>query len=82
MTQDPRRYFPSEGSHTQDFYALKIPSTPAGFEPANLGSSSEYDNHRTTGVDKGTEVTNTNTCKIPLYCETKVSNILALGVLI
>ena len=23
MTQDPRVYFPSEGSHTQDFYALK-----------------------------------------------------------
>ena len=22
-TQDPRLYFPSEGSHTQDFYALK-----------------------------------------------------------
>ena len=26
-------------------------STPAGFEPANLGSSGEYDNHWTTGVD-------------------------------
>ena len=23
MTRDPRLYFPSEGSHTQDFYALK-----------------------------------------------------------
>ena len=23
MTQDPQLYFPSEGSHTQDFYALK-----------------------------------------------------------
>ena len=32
-------YFPSEGSDTQDFYALKNPSTPAGFELANLGSS-------------------------------------------
>ena len=49
-TQDPRPYFPSEGSHTQDFYALK-PSTLAGFEPANLRSSGEYDNHWTTGVD-------------------------------
>ena len=29
----------------------KNPSTPAGFEPANLGSSGEYDNHGTTGVD-------------------------------
>ena len=36
-TRDPRLYFPYEGSHTQDFYALKNPLTPAGFEPANLG---------------------------------------------
>ena len=28
----------------------KNPLTPAGFEPMNLGSSGEYDNHRTTGV--------------------------------
>ena len=50
-TRDPRLYYPSEGSHTQDFYALKKnPRTPAGFEPANLGSSGEYDNHWTTGV--------------------------------
>ena len=49
--RDPRLYFPSEGSHTQDFYAQKKPSTLAGFEPANLGSSGEYDNHWTTGVD-------------------------------
>ena len=33
-TRDPRLYFLSEGSHTQDFYALKnISSNPAGFEP-------------------------------------------------
>ena len=38
-TWDPRIYFPPEGSHTQGFYALKNPSTPAGFEPANLGTS-------------------------------------------
>ena len=51
-TRDPRIYFPSQGSHTQNFYALKKnPSTPAGFEPANLESSGEYDNHVTTGVD-------------------------------
>ena len=50
-TRDPRLYFPSEGSHNQDFYALKNPLTPAGFEPANLWSSGEYDNHGTTGVD-------------------------------
>ena len=29
----------------------KNPSTPAGFEPAKLGSSGEYYNHGTTGVD-------------------------------
>ena len=51
MTRDPRPYFPSEGSHTQDFYARKNPSTPAGFEPKNLGFSGEYDNHGTTWVD-------------------------------
>ena len=50
-TRDPQLYFPSEGSRTLDFYALKNPSTPAGFEPANLGSSGEYDNHGTTGVN-------------------------------
>ena len=44
-------YFPSEGSHTQDFYVLKNPSTPAGIEPANIGFRGEYDNHWTTGVD-------------------------------
>ena len=43
-TRDPWIYFPSKWSHTQDFYALKKPSTPAGFKPANLGSSGEYDN--------------------------------------
>ena len=50
MTWDPLLYFHSEGSHTQDFYTLKNPSTLAGFEPANLGSSGDYDNHGTTGV--------------------------------
>ena len=33
------------------FKLWKNPSTLAGFEPENLESSSEYDNHRTTGVD-------------------------------
>ena len=51
-TRNPRLYFPSEGSHTQDFYALKKnPSNPAGIEPVNLGSRGEYNNHWTTGVD-------------------------------
>ena len=32
MTRDPRLYFPSEGGHTQDFYALKkIHRTRPGF---------------------------------------------------
>ena len=46
-TWGPRLYFPSEGIHTQDFYALK-----KSIEPANLGSRGEYDNHWTTGVDR------------------------------
>ena len=50
-TQDSRFYLPSEGSHTQDFYALNNPSTPTAFEPMNLGSSGECDNHGTTGLD-------------------------------
>ena len=33
------------------FKLWKNPSTPAGLEPANLGSSGEHDNHGTTGVD-------------------------------
>ena len=43
-TRDQWLYFPSEE-------ALKNPSTPAGFEAANLGYSGEYDNHWTTSVD-------------------------------
>ena len=40
MTRNPRLYFPSKGSDTQDFYALKkCHRTPVGFESANLGSS-------------------------------------------
>ena len=50
-TRDPWLYFPPERSHTQDFYALKNPSTPAGIEPANLGSRGKYDNHCTAGID-------------------------------
>ena len=37
------------------FTLWKNPSSPAGFEPANLGSSGEYDNHGTTGVDAQVE---------------------------
>ena len=51
-TWDPRRYFPSEEIHTQDFTFWKNPLTPAGFELVNLGSSGEYDNQLTTRVDR------------------------------
>ena len=51
MTRDPQLYFPSKGSHTQDFYSLKNPLTPAGIEPMNLVSRGEYDNNWTSGVD-------------------------------
>ena len=51
-TRDPRLYFPSEGSNFSEFLrSEKNPSTPAEFEPANLGSSGKYDNHGTTWVD-------------------------------
>ena len=35
----------------RNFMLWKNPSTLAGLEPANLGSSGKYDNHETTGVD-------------------------------
>ena len=48
-TRDPWLYFPCEGSHTQDFYALKKnPSTPSGLYPR---TTRENDNHGITGVD-------------------------------
>ena len=52
-TRDPWLYFPSVGSHTQDFYALKNPSALAGFEPANLGSSGQYDTTEPPGSTEG-----------------------------
>ena len=51
MTRDPWLYFPSEGSHTQDFYALKKSIDPGRDRPMNLGSRGKYDNHWTTRVD-------------------------------
>jgi hypothetical protein len=37
-----RLYFPSEGSRATDFYHPSNPSSSAGFEPANLGSSGKH----------------------------------------
>jgi hypothetical protein len=37
-TWDRRLYFPSEGRHAEQFFALKNPTALAGFEPANLGT--------------------------------------------
>ena len=54
-TRDPRLYFPllKEVIPVLRIFTLwkKNPSTPAGIEPANLGSRGESDNHWTTGVD-------------------------------
>jgi hypothetical protein len=36
---DRRLYFPSEG---EDFFTLKNPTTSAGFEPANLGTTGQH----------------------------------------
>jgi hypothetical protein len=37
-TWDRRLYLPSEGRRAEDFFALKNPTSSAGFEPANLGA--------------------------------------------
>ena len=42
MTWDRRLYFPSEGRHAEDFFALKNPTASAGFEPANLGTKGQH----------------------------------------
>ena len=42
-TWDTRLYFPSEGRPAEDFFfALKNPTTSAGFEPANLGTKGQH----------------------------------------
>ena len=38
----PRLYFPSEGRRAEDFFALKNPTTLAGFEPVNLGTKGQH----------------------------------------
>ena len=42
MTWDQWLYFPSEGRRAEDFFALKNPTAPAGFEPANLGTKGQH----------------------------------------
>jgi hypothetical protein len=37
-----RFYFPSEGRHTEDFFALKNPTASAGFGPANVGTKGQH----------------------------------------
>ena len=41
-TWDRRLYFPSEGRRHEDFFALKNPTTSAGFDPANLGTKGQH----------------------------------------
>ena len=36
-----RLYFPSEGRHAEDFFALKNSTNSVGFEPANLGTKGQ-----------------------------------------
>jgi hypothetical protein len=38
-------FFPSEGRHAEDFFALKKPTVSAGFEPAILGTRGRHANH-------------------------------------
>ena len=41
-TWDRRLYFPSEGRHAEEFFALKNPTASAGSEPANLGTKGRH----------------------------------------
>ena len=41
-------------SYSGFLHSKKNPSSPAGFELENLGSSGEYDKHGATGVDSVT----------------------------
>ena len=50
-TRDPWIYFPSEGSHTQDFYALKKSIDPDQVWTREPRIRGKYDNHWTTGVN-------------------------------
>jgi hypothetical protein len=53
LTCDRRHYFPYEGSRAADFYfPLKNPSSSAGFESTNLGSSDKHANNYTSGGDE------------------------------
>jgi hypothetical protein len=38
----PMAYFLSKGRHAEDFFALKNPTSLAGFEPANLGTRGQH----------------------------------------
>jgi hypothetical protein len=48
-------YFPSEGRHAEDFFALKNPTASAKFERANLGTRGQHANLQTTeaALDQG-----------------------------
>jgi hypothetical protein len=39
---DRQLYFPSEGRHAEDFFALKNLTDSAGFEPANLDTGGQH----------------------------------------
>jgi hypothetical protein len=47
-TWDRQIYFPSEGRHSEEFFALKNPTASAGFEPANPQTTEAAD----TGITK------------------------------
>ena len=45
-TWSRRLYFPSEGRHAKDFFALKNPTASVGFEPVNLGTKGQLATYR------------------------------------
>ena len=72
-TWDRRLYFPSEGRRAEDFFALKNPKDPLGFEPANFGAKGQQATSRpsktldcTLHTDLYTVTTNT-WASVPLW---------------
>ena len=63
-TWDRRLYFPSEDRRAEDFFALKIPTASAGFEPANVGTKGQHATSRPPKLfhiykNKGRDLTTT-----------------------
>ena len=63
--------FPSEGRRAEDFFALKNPTTSAGFKPANLGTKGQ---HATSRPPKPLCNVKWIICLLPNYLHSVTSN--------